>query len=200
MRIPTVNDSFGGLTKSTIVYVPADSYEDYSNHDFWGQFDVRKIGAESAETDDVQVTPTETAAEITWPSVPDAVIYELVISDLNGNIICTLTFNAMGQLTSIEFAAPARNNAPDGVQKEGFTYTVTGLSSGTGYQYTITAKGEDSTVLDTSTGNFKTPGTATDVEETDGNGNSQVRKVMRNGRMYIRGNGKTYNAQGQRIE
>ena len=202
MNTPSTGyESFNGVAGSTIVYVPADSYEDYSNHDVWGKFDVRKIGAESAETDEVQVTPTETTADITWPAVPEAVIYELVISDLNGNILCTLVFNSLGQLISIDFAAPDRNNAPDDVQTEGFKYTITGLSSNTGYQYTIIAKDADDKEIDTMTGSFKTPGTATNVEETDSTRNTLVRKIMRNGAVYIlTSDGRLFDLQGVEIK
>nr|MCR4665243.1 leucine-rich repeat domain-containing protein [Paludibacteraceae bacterium] len=193
-------NTFNGLAASTIVYVPADCFDDYANHEIWGQFDVRKIGSESAETDEVQVTPSPTAVDITWPAVPEAVVYELVISDTDGNIICTLTFNGKGQLLSIDFTAPDRNNAPDGMQAEGFRYTVTGLSSDTGYKFTITAKDADSNVLGTKDGSFKTPGTATDNKETDGIRDTRVRKVMRNGRMYIlTPEGGQYDIQGAEV-
>ncbi len=90
-----------------------------------------------------------------------------------------------GQLFSIEFIAPGRNNVPNDIQAEGFTYTVTGLTSNTEYQYTITAKDMESNVLDIEAGSFKTPGTATDSSELDYSNDTRVRKVMRNGSIYI---------------
>ena len=51
MRPPTVKDNaLGSVPYSTIVYVPADSYDNYYNHDAWGLYDVRRIGTASTET------------------------------------------------------------------------------------------------------------------------------------------------------
>ena len=201
MRPPTVEDgALEGVPYSAIVYVPADSYDNYYNHDTWGLYDVRRIGAASTETNDVQVTPTETTADVVWPVVTGAASYELVIRDKNGNIICTLVFNANGQLTSITFNAPGRDNAPDNVQKAGFSFTVSGLKAGTTYNYTLTAKDSGGNTLDTRTGSFKTIGEGTAVEETEGMPAARTRKVMRDGVMYIlMPDGRMYDAQGTEL-
>jgi hypothetical protein len=109
-------------------------------HDAWGLYDVRPLGATSAETEDVKITPSENEANVTWPSVSGAASYELVIKDKDGNIVCTLIFNANGQLTSIAFYAPSRNGVPVQTQNAGFSFTITGLDSGTGYDLTLSAK------------------------------------------------------------
>ena len=201
MRPPTVEDgALEGVPYSAIVYVPADSYDNYYNHDTWGLYDVRRIGAASTETNDVQVTPTETTADVVWPVVTGAASYELVIRDKNGNIICTLVFNANGQLTSITFNAPGRDNAPDNVQKAGFSFTVSGLKAGTTYNYTLTAKDSGGNTLDTRTGSFKTIGEGTAVEETEGMPAARTRKVMRDGVMYIlMPDGRMYDSQGTEL-
>ena len=199
MRPPTVEDgALEGVPYSAIVYVPADSYYNYYNHDTWGLYDVRRIGAASTETNDVKVTPTETTADVVWPVVNGAASYELVIRNTNGNIICTLVFNSKGQLTSITFNAPGRDNAPDNVQKAGFSFTVSGLKAGTTYNYTLTAKDSGGNTLDTRTGSFKTIGEGTAVEETEGMPAARTRKVMRDGVMYIlMPDGRTYTTHGQ---
>ncbi len=165
MRPPTVEYfAFPDLPYSIIVYVPSDYLIYYLVHDFWGSFDVQPIGAKSTETNGVQVTPTGNTANVVWPTVSGAATYELVIKDKQGNIICTLFFNAQGQLTSIAFHARGNGKAPQQTQAAGFSFTVTGLDSGTTYDYSLTAKDAQGTVLETKTGTFTTDG-ATALED-----------------------------------
>lgn len=198
-RPPTVNDrALEGLDYSTIVYVPADYLNTYKMHDAWGLYDVRPLGATSVETDDITVTPSETTAEVVWPAVSGAATYELVIKDKNGNVICTLIFNANGQLTSIAFNAPARNNAPKQTQSTGFSFTVTGLESGTGYDLTMTAKDTNGTTLQENTMSFNTTGGEQGVEEVR-NDNSQNTKLIRDGQIYILRGDKIYTTDGRLV-
>ena len=142
------------------------------------------MGAKSIETEEIKVTPSETTADVAWPVVTGAATCELVIKGKNGNIICTLVFNAEGQLTSIAFNAPARDGAPEQTQAAGFSFTVTGLESGTEYDFTITAMGSGGNVIDTQTGSFKTGG-STAVDETVRDSATKVSKVIENGVLYI---------------
>jgi hypothetical protein len=196
MRPPTVNlKALYGLDYSTIVYVPADYLETYKMHADWGLYDVRPLGASKTETTEVKVEPTATTADVAWPQVSGAATYELVIKDKSGNVICTLVFNANGQLTQIAFNAPARNNAPQQTQAAGFSFTVTGLESGTTYSYTMTAKGNSGNVLKTESGTFTT-GEAQGVEEVLSD-QAQSTKVIRNGQVFILRGDKTYTLTGQ---
>ena len=200
-RPPTVNQyALYGLDYNTIVYVPADYLETYKMHDVWGLYDVRPLGAKSTETTDVYVTPAENTADVAWPAVSGAATYELVIKDKNGNVICTLTFNAKGQLTQIAFNAPSRNNTPQHTQAAGFSFTVTGLEESTEYIYTLTAKDSKGNVIDTQTGSFKTIG-GTAVEETERDSATGVRKVMRDGVIYLlMPDGRMYDLQGAEVK
>ena len=195
-RPPTVNqNALYGLDYSTIVYVPADYLETYKMHDVWGLYDVRPLGAKSTETTDVNVTPAETTAEVAWPAVENAATYELVIKDKNGNVVCTLIFNANGQLTQIAFGAPARNNA---AQAAGFAFTVTGLEEGTSYNLTITAKDGNGTTLDEKTIAFSTSGwTGVDALQA---GEQHSSQILRNGQVLIIRDGKTYSIQGVEVK
>ena len=205
-RPPTVNtDALYGLDYSTIVYVPADYLNTYKMHDAWGLYDVRPLGAKSTETTDVNVTPAENTAEVAWPAISGAATYELVIKDKSGNVICTLVFNANGQLTQISFNAPARNNAPQQTQAAGFSFTVTGLESGTSYDLTITSKDNSGTTLDTKTISFTTSGDVPqgiDQVLSDQVLSDQVQctKVVRNGQIFILRGDKTYTLQGQEVK
>ena len=196
MRPPTVNNgAFESLDYSTIIYVPADYLNTYKMHDFWGIYDVRPIGASKTETTEVKVEPTATTADVVWPAVENAATYELVIKDKNGNVVCTLIFNANGQLTQIAFGAPARDNA---AQAAGFAFTVTGLEEGTSYNLTITAKDGNGTTLDEKTIAFTTSGeTGVDALPTDELHSS---KVLRNGEVLIMRDGKMYNLQGVEVK
>jgi len=201
MRPPTVNqDALYGLDYSTIVYVPADYLNTYKMHDAWGLYDVRPLGAKSTETTDVNVTPAENTAEVAWPAVSGAATYELVIKDKSGNVICTLVFNANGQLTQIAFNAPARNNAPQQTQTAGYSFTVTGLESGTSYDLTITSKDNSGTTLDTKTISFTTSSDITQGIDQVLSDQVQCTKVIRNGQIFILRGDKTYTLQGQEIK
>ncbi len=196
MRPPTVNnDAFENLDYSTIIYVPADYLNYYKVHDSWGLFDVRPIGASKTETTEVKVEPTATTADVVWPAVENAATYELVIKDKNGNVVCTLIFNANGQLTQIAFNAPARNNT---AQAAGFSFTVTGLEEGTSYDLTITAKDGNGTTLDEKTIAFTTSG-GTGVDALQA-GELHSSKIMRDGQVLIMRGGKMYNLQGVEVK
>jgi hypothetical protein len=198
MRPPTVNtDALYGLDYSTIVYVPADYLETYKMHNAWGLYDVRPLGAKGTETTNLSVTPAENTAEVAWPAVSGATTYELVIKDKSGNVICTLVFNANGQLTQIAFGALARNNAPQQTQAAGFSFTVTGLESGTSYDLTITSKDNSGTTLDTKTISFTTSGDVPQGIEDVLSDQVQCTKVMRNGQVFILRGDKTYTFTGQ---
>ena len=199
-RPPTVNeDALYGLNYSTIVYVPADYLNTYKMHDAWGLYDVRPLGAKSTETTDVNVNPAENTADVAWPAVSGAATYELVIKDKSGNVICTLIFNANGQLTSIAFA-PSRNGAPQQTQAAGFSFTVTGLESGTSYELTITSKDNSGTTLDTKTISFTTSGEAPQGIDQVPSDQVQSTKVIKNGQILILRGEKIYSVTGQEVK
>ena len=199
-RPPTVNeDALYGLNYSTIVYVPADYLNTYKMHDAWGLYDVRPLGAKSTETTDVNVNPAENTADVAWPAVSGAATYELVIKDKSGNVICTLIFNANGQLTSIAFA-PSRNGAPQQTQAAGFSFTVTGLESGTSYELTITSKDNSCTTLDTKTISFTTSGEAPQGIDQVPSDQVQSTKVIKNGQILILRGEKIYSVTGQEVK
>jgi hypothetical protein len=185
MRPPTVTNGsqtaqFRTLPYSTIVYVPADYFETYMMHDIWGLYDVRPIGSTTVQTTDLMVTPHYTTADVAWPTVDNAATYELVITQ-NGTVVCTLVFNAQGQLTSIAFRAPAESASAAG---QGFQFTVTGLEDGSAYSLTLNAKDAVGNVLRTFAKDFSTGYTAIEEVNADGAG-LKPRKVLEDGRVII---------------
>lgn len=189
-------NSFPYLPLSTPVFVPDDNLDAYKAHEFWGRYDVRVIGAESVQTDEVKVEPTTNSVEVVWPAVEGAETYELVIKDKQGNTICTLIFNADGQLTSIVFSAPARNNDTEQAQSAGFAFTVTGLESGTTYDLTITAKDSNNQILQSTSQTFTTA-ELTGVEDIVTN--IAPTKLILGGQIFILRGDKTYTVQGQEV-
>jgi len=186
-----------GNKKYVYVYVPEASLRKYQRDDYWSEFDLRVIGATTTTVaeDEVNVEPTTNTADVTWPAVDNAATYELTIKDKNGNVICTLIFNAQGQLTSIAFAAPGRSQYV--AQVAGFTFTVTGLDSGSSYNFTMEAKDSQGEVLDKKEGSFTTAesGIATAID------NASIElmpvKVIRDNQLFILRDGITYTVQGQ---
>ena len=185
------------------LYVLEGSVDMYkSDRSSWKDFfyNIEPISATSTTTgNDIQVTPTDNTANIVWPQVNGAATYELVIKDKSGNIICELIFNAQGQLTSIAFSAPSRNNVPQQTQTAGFAFTVTGLNSGTNYDLVMTSKNSNGGTIQTKTVSFTTTGNAQSVENILG-GNAQSTKIFRNGQILILRGDKTYTLQGHEVK
>ena len=192
------------------VQVPCDNLEDYETDAVWGSFKYLEcVGAEKTETNGkVLVTPRDNDADITWPTNSNAETYTILITQ-DGTEICTLIFNADGQLTRIAFSAPSRNGeqrrTPAALlTQDGYRFTVTGLSSATQYAYAIDVKDAKSNVLNTYKGSFTTTGVVTGFEETPATdetlGSDAPRKVFRDGQVYILRGGKTYTLTGVEVK
>ena len=182
------------------LYVPVGSIDAYRTADQWQDFtNILPIGAEETETTIVKVEPTTNSVEVTWPVVDGAYTYELVIKDKSGNVVCTLIFNAQGQLQSIVFAAPSRDGAPQQKQGTGFAFTITGLSEGTSYDVIITAKDNGGNTLDSKITSFTTEGDApTGIDDINAATKSQ--KIVRDNQVLILRGEKTYTVTGQEVK
>lgn len=192
-----------GASNEWVIYVPSQCVQAYKQHSIWGKCDIRPIQAKESDVTEVQITPSATTVDIAWPVVTGAASYDLVIKDKDGNVICTLTFNAQGQLTALAFNAPARNNAPQQKQAAGFSFTVTGLEEGTAYDYTIVSKDENGQVLDTQNGSFTTADTPTAIDQIDSSslqGGDRGRLILRNGQILILRGDKTYTLTGVELK
>jgi len=182
------------------VYVPADMVQQYKTAAYWRNFaNILPISGDAVNVTNTTVTTTATTADIAWPQVNGAASYELVIKDKNGNVVCTLVFDAEGHLTSLTFNAPARNNAPQQTQTAGFSFTIIGLDSGTTYNYTITAKGNNGNVLKTESGTFTTAGALQGIEDVQSE-QAQGSKILHNGQIFILRGDKTYTLTGAEVK
>ena len=182
------------------LYVPSTSVGLYQTAKVWKDFgNIQPIRAEDiTDVSETIITPSENEVEITWPTVSGAASYELVIKDKDGNIVCTLIFNANGQLTSIAFNAPSRNGAPAQTQSAGFSFTITGLESGTNYDLTLTAKDNSGNTIEETTIPFHTdyPEGIENVQSDEVQGT----KVVKDGQVLILRNDKTYTIQGVEVK
>ena len=141
------------------LHVPAEALEDYKFHPQYTDFKyIMAMGTVDVPVSDVVISPDKDNAKFTWPVVDKAVSYTLEIT-FEGELFCTLDFNAYGQLTGLNFKRSA-----DVLPSTGFQFTVTGLEIDTEYGYILEAKDSENKVLDTYTGTFTT-GTPTAVEE-----------------------------------
>ena len=141
------------------LHVPAEALEDYKFHPQYTDFKyIMAMGTVDVPVSDVVISPDKDNAKFTWPVVDKAVSYTLEIT-FEGELFCTLDFNAYGQLTGLNFKRSA-----DVLPSTGFEFTVTGLENDTEYGYILEAKDSENKVLDTYTGTFTT-GTSTAVEE-----------------------------------
>ena len=197
---PQLSGSFVFYLVDCPLYVPFGSINNYKTVDKWKDFtNILPISAKEKETNSVQTSPTNYSVDIVWPQVSGAATYELVIQNKDGNVFNTLVFNNNGQLQSTAFNVPARNNAPQQAQSTVFSFTVTGLESGTSYDLTITSKDNNGDTLDTKTCSFTTTDTATSVEEVLSD-QVQCTKVIRNGQIYILRGEKVYTLTGQEVK
>lgn len=195
------SNTFDGIDKfECTLHVLSASVDMYRVATGWRDFYyIQTIDAETI-TDaitSVVITPTENTANIIWPVVEGALSYEITITK-DDQTVCTLTFNAQGQLIGIAFA-PAREMTKQ-QQAEGFRFTITGLTNNTQYGYSIVAKDANNNTLDTKSGSFTTTGEIpTAIEDVQVN-SVQCTKILRDGQIFILRGNKTYTLQGQEIK
>ena len=201
MEPPTAYES-SFANYNAFLHVPCDNQRVYLLDVIFGNFKfIECIEAETTPTDTVVVTPSFNDAEFIWPSNSSADSYTLAISK-DGEVFCTLTFNANGQLMGIAFA-PSRNgqhNAPAAAQTaNGFAFTVTGLDEGTNYTYNLLVQDRSGNTLQSYSGEFTTQST-TALDNTHSQSPiTNCQKTLRNGQLVILRDGVEYNAMGQEL-
>ena len=172
----------------------------------FGEFKyIECIASDEVPTVDIVITPGSTDVTITWPTEEGADTYTIVIKK-DGEVVCTLTFNAEGQLLNIAFAPGRDGNRPaqyaEQVANSGFRFTVTGLEEDTSYDYTITTKDASGNSLTTHSGEFTTySNTPSDLENLDTQSpKTDCQKLLRDGQLFILKDNKVYTIMGQEIQ
>lgn len=115
--------------------------------------------------DEVIVESERSEALFTMPINEGADSYTLTIKN-NGEIVCSLTFNAQGQLANIDFSNTASYELKSDVLA--YQFTVTGLSEGTSYGYNFKALDNNKIVLKEYEGEFTTKEGVQTGEENQG--------------------------------
>ena len=197
---PPVAENTSFANYNVYLHVPCDNLRDYQMDAVFGTFKyIQCIGAENTTTDGtVTVTPSDNEAVFVWRADESAATYNLEIRK-DGEVFCTLIFNANGQLTSIAFA-PARNGQTHRAAEQtaaGFRFTVTGLSESTRYTFGMTVKDATNATLQTYTGEFNTTGVATYVDNATTD--TAAQKIIRDGQVFILRGDKTYTTMGVEV-
>ena len=170
----------------------------------------------------VTVESGETTATLTWPTDSAANKYQIDIYK-DGETFCHLTLGPKGQLLGITFNAPRRRE--DSSFPESVSFMVTGLDAASRYNYVLSAVRENGTPVHVYFGDFATTGypgdltggweviptppiipgnpeakPTTGVETVTGDGLSGTQKVLKDGILLFRMDGKTYSITGQRVD
>ena len=162
------------------------------------------------EITDVVVTPSATTATVTWTIVEQANYYILTLFGNAGmtDTLVTYTVDEAGNIT--QRRAPAALRAM-------VNCSIDQLTPDTDYFFTVIAYNADEKKVAEENGTFTTTQPTTDlgnIEDTDPNGDNRngdtlngngttattVRKVFRNGQVYILRDGKTYTTTGVEVK
>jgi hypothetical protein len=186
--------------------VPCDYLEDYQYDIVFGSFKyINCMSSDEVEdTEDVEIDAGTTDVTIIWPTKENAYTYTIVIKK-NGQVVCTLVFDAFGRLLNISFAPGRNGNHPaqyaEAAANGGFRFTVTGLEEGTNYTYDIITTDESDNTLATHSGEFTTQSnTPTAIEHTNSlSSKNNYHKIIRDNQLIIIRDGKTYNVMGKEL-
>ena len=198
---PPIASETSFINYNAYLYILCDYQRYYAVDMDFGNFrNMQCIGTQSTPTDSMVITPSYNDVTITWPTESNAGSYTLAINK-DGEVFCTLTFNADGQLLNIAFAPGRNGNHPVQYAEQatnGYRFTVTGLNEGTHYTYNIDVKDASNQTIKSHSGEFTTQSTTAVDNITTTTAN--IQKIIRNGQLIILRDGVEYNAMGQEIQ
>ena len=144
------------IHKFAKLYVPCNSIESYKEK--FTNYTIECIQSEEVELDSekVEVKEDTNSIEIVWPNVIGANTYIIQII-YKGKVVCSLEFNSKGQLVDFDFNLFRKS-------VEGFKYNISGLESGTNYEYLVTSYNEQSEIIEEQKGTFTTLGEVQDPD------------------------------------
>ncbi|MBQ0119346.1 MAG: leucine-rich repeat protein [Bacteroidales bacterium] len=204
---PPVAQTSSFTNYNVYLHVPCNILRDYQMDAVFGSFKyIECMGAEETfiEGDQVIVITSTDNVTLTWPADDQAAGYSIEITK-DGVVFCTLKFNANGQLTSIAFA-PSRWEAHTmpaaTMTTNGWQFTVTELTPGSKYNYTIDVLDASQQSIKQYKGEFTTTGgISTDLEGlTIDNAQCTVKKMIIDNQLFIRRGNELYNAMGQKVK
>ena len=107
--------------------------------------------------EEVVIETTESSAVFTWPTIEGVASYQLIIykDEACTERVCTLTFNSNGQLVNIDFSTDGSESKLKSALAS-ISFTVTGLTKGSEYQYTLGAYNSFGEEISNESGSFCT--------------------------------------------
>ena len=209
-------DGLTSISSLAELHVPADYLTEYQLDNNWNRFLVKPMGTSetTTEEDKVIVVTDDNTATFTWPTNQNAASYTIQITK-DGEIFCTLVFNANGQLTGIAFA-PSRDNSQQTqaatMEQNAAQFTVTGLSTASKYSYHLEVTNASKVEMVSYSGEFATTGYVGEVnkggepeynpegiEDVNVNANGSC-KILHEGQIYILRGEKVYTVTGQEVK
>ena len=192
------------ISSNADLYVLSTALKKYQVDENWNRFLLKELGAtETSSTGSIIIEPSDNTVTITWPTNTDANNYTIELLK-DGEVFCTLIFSASGQLTGIAFA-PGRTGAHSShaalLTDNGMKFTITGLNSGTLYDYSLIVKNNSGVVIDSYLGQFSTTGAPQDAAAIDDVYNfTSPCKIIREGQITIMRGDKKYTISGQELQ
>ena len=201
--IPPLAEMSSFTNYNATLYVPCEDKQYYQSDMVFSRFsNIECIGAENAKSDSIVIVPGSDNVTITWLTDENAESYTIVITK-DVEVVCTLTFNADGQLLNIAFALGRNGNHPTQYAAQtvdGYRFTVTGLTEATQYAYSITTKDASNKTIASYIGEFTTKSnTPTGVSDVL-SPTSDTQKFLHNGQLLILRDDKTYTVMGQEVK
>lgn len=203
--VPPIAKQSSFSNYNAFVHVPCESQRYYVLDGIWNKFkNYECITSDNVTTDGVYTTPSTNDVTIIWPIETGADSYVIVIMK-ETEVVCTLTFNADGQLLNIAFAPsrdgsrPAQHTQYAEQTTDGYRFTVTGLEAATHYTYDITVKDIANNTIKTHSGEFTTQSNAPTPVDNIPSSTINCQKIFRDGQLLILRDGKTYNVMGQEM-
>ena len=201
--IPPLAEMSSFTNYNATLYVPCEDKQYYQSDMVFSRFsNIECIGAENAKSDSIVIVPGSDNVTITWLTDENAESYTIVITK-DVEVVCTLTFNADGQLLNIAFALGRNGNHPAQYAAQtvdGYRFTVTGLTEATQYAYSITTKDASNKTIASYIGEFTTKSnTPTGVSDVL-SPTSDTQKLLHNGQLLILRDGKIYTVMGQEVK
>lgn len=206
-------NALASISSDADLYVLNSALKKYQVDSNWSRFLLKPLGATGTETGgEVVVIPGDNTATFTWPTTYEAGSYTIQITK-DSELICTLIFNANGQLSGIAFM-PSKDNQSKSpattLTDNGMQFTVTGLNTASKYGYRLSAEDESNRELVAYSGEFATTGFSGEVNpggepeyNTEGFENVDItsapHKILRDGQVFILRGDKTYTATGQEV-
>ena len=167
---------FDGVSLSIPLYVPLSSislyqqegYLDMPNstdqyYNYWSYFtNIKPIQAKDASVAELIVEPADDKVVFSWPKDDAATTYTIEIKK-NGELVCTLSFNDLGQLLNINYASLVHMSRRSSGQPRTATQTTTGwqyeinnLDPASKYTYSVIARGANEAEVYNKSGEFTT--------------------------------------------